>query len=527
MTSVQNLEIKELDPDIIPPVTARMNDPEYGGSKIVIVGKPGTGKCLAAGTPVILYNGTIKNVEDIVVGDILMGDDSTPRNVLSICSGTDVMYKIYQKNGDNYTVNSPHILSLTNKTKEILDIPVTEFLAKDKTFRTQYRGYKVSVEFEEKTIYEHPYNFGKKLDDTNQINIPLEYKANTKYTRLNLLAGIIDSCAFYEENNDCYEITKDNKEILQDITFVARSLGFAVTTIYNNFDINTTSKSYTIKIFGNIKTIPTKVMRSTKIKQKPANLTTEISIKELGVGKYYGFQLDGNHRFLLGDFTVTHNTTLIKSLMYAKKHIFPVAMVMNGSEDSNFAYAGQNNDGFIPSSFVFNEYDEEKIKDFIKRQKIAKKHLENPWAILLIDDCTDDIKLMNKPIQHTLFKRGRHFKCLYLLSLQYAMDVKPVIRTNCDGIFILREPILKNRKSLWMNYASIIPDFELFCTLLDKLTEDHHAMYIQNIAGTNRWQDVVYFYKAKLLPEWKFGSDIYWDHHNQRYNPEYVDPITA
>jgi ATP-dependent Lon protease len=29
-------------------------------------------------------------------------------------------------------------------------------------------------------------------------------------------------------------------------------------------------------------------------------------------GDYYGFTLDGNHRYMLGDFTVTHNTTLVK-----------------------------------------------------------------------------------------------------------------------------------------------------------------------------------------------------------------------
>ena len=41
----QIIEIRELDPEMIPPLTDRMNDPEYnGGSKIVVIGKPGTGK---------------------------------------------------------------------------------------------------------------------------------------------------------------------------------------------------------------------------------------------------------------------------------------------------------------------------------------------------------------------------------------------------------------------------------------------------------------------------------------------------
>ena len=38
------LRIKELDPDIIAPSTKNMNRPEQGGTKLVVIGKPGTGK---------------------------------------------------------------------------------------------------------------------------------------------------------------------------------------------------------------------------------------------------------------------------------------------------------------------------------------------------------------------------------------------------------------------------------------------------------------------------------------------------
>lgn len=219
----------------------------------------------------------------------------------------------------------------------------------------------------------------------------------------------------------------------------------------------------------------------------------------------------------------TGKSTLIKSLLYAKKHIFPVGMAMSGSEDSNHAYKE-----IMPSTFVYNEYDEDKITQFIKRQKLASSHLPNPWAVMILDDCTDDPRIFNKPLQQALYKKGRHWKMLYILSLQYAMDVKPVIRTNVDGIFILREPLLKNREALYKNYASIIPDFTTFCELMDQLTDDYCALYIHGATQTNTWQECVYYYKAPVVSkDWKFGCPEYWDFHHARFNPNYKDNVTG
>ena len=104
------------------------------------------------------------------------------------------------------------------------------------------------------------------------------------------------------------------------------------------------------------------------------------------------------------------------------------------------------------------------------------------------------------------------------------MDVKPVIRTNVDGIFILREPLLKNREALYKNYASIIPDFNTFCELMDQLTDDYCALYIHGATQTNTWQECVYYWKAPVVPDgWKFGCQDYWDFHHARYNPDYTE----
>jgi hypothetical protein len=206
----------------------------------------------------------------------------------------------------------------------------------------------------------------------------------------------------------------------------------------------------------------------------------------------------------------TGKTTLITSLLYHKKHIFPTALVVSGTEDSNGHYSK-----IFPSAFVHNKTNNNIIENFIKRQKLAKQYLSNPWSILLLDDCTDDPKIFNDPLYQGLFKNGRHWKMLFILSLQYCMDVKPVIRTNVDGCFILRETNLKNRKSLWENYAGVIPDFSQFCDIMDQITDDYTALYINNTGQSNKLEDCVFYYKAESVTNFKFGCDEIWNYNNK------------
>ena len=190
---------------------------------------------------------------------------------------------------------------------------------------------------------------------------------------------------------------------------------------------------------------------------------------------------------------------------------------MSGTEDSNGFYGK-----IFPESFVYNSLSEKRIEDFITRQKLARKHLKNPWAVLLVDDCTDDPKVLRKPLFHNIFKNGRHWKMLFILSLQYCMDILPVIRSNIDGTFILRETNIRNRKSLWENYAGVIPDFTMFCEIMDQLTDDYTALYINNSTKSNKIEDCLFWYKADTnkLKNFKMGSNEFWDFHNERFNTE-------
>ena len=499
-----------------------------------------------------MYDGNVKNIEDITIGEYIMGDDSTKRTVLELCSGRDEMFKIiFNKGGNYYTVNKLHKLvlkriktvlnpdrrsaikdlNLTNSTEQnsmLLEMTVEDYMKQNKQFKKIHTIYKSEcVIFDIITpITEDPYTIGKNINTT----IPLEYKTNTKDNRLKLLSGLLDRHGCYEDNNLGYEYIQENENLFNDVVFISRSLGLlCITKIIKKVINNTEKMFFKCFITGEIlNELSCKILKKDifypRIQKKVSQNSSYFKIEPKGEDQYFGFILDGNHRFLLGSFDVVRNTgktTLITSILYEKKHIFPVGMVISGTEDSNGFYRK-----IFPSSFVYNRYDEDKITSFIRRQKIAKTHLENPWGVILLDDCTDDPSLFRKPLQASMYKNGRHWKMLYILSLQYCMDVRPAIRTNIDGTFILREPNLKNRRALYENYAGIIPDFFLFCELLDFLTNDYTALYIHNSSTSNNWQDCIFYYKASKVPEnFKFGSPEFWEFHNSRYNINYIDPV--
>jgi superfamily II DNA or RNA helicase len=343
----------------------------------------GTGKCMKHDTPILMFDGSIKKIQDIKIGDLIMGDDSTPRQVLSLARGEDEMFDIIPIKGEKYTVNSEHILCLkadnfpkldhiekrnvfrvewlqNNKfnlrhffyknddnidknykkivaqkfiesinTEQVLEISVTDYLKLSKNKKELLKGYKTAIEFPEKKLDNDPYLLGyflgnKKKNNVisdnypiinllNQYNlldakyIPYIYKCNSKEIRIKLIAGIIDSCGIYK--NGSFQIRQPikNKKLITDIIYLSRSLGFACDKKSLN---NSNGKNIKLIIRGaGLENIPTLLPQNKVIqKQKGDVLLYNIKVVPVGRDKYYGFTLDGNCRYVIGDFSVTHNT---------------------------------------------------------------------------------------------------------------------------------------------------------------------------------------------------------------------------
>ena len=91
-----------------------------GSNNINILMPKGQFGCLDPKTPILMWDGTMKLAEDVKVKDQLIGDDGLVRNVLHITDGIDEMYKIETEHGQEYTVNSEHIITLYYKNNNII-----------------------------------------------------------------------------------------------------------------------------------------------------------------------------------------------------------------------------------------------------------------------------------------------------------------------------------------------------------------------------------------------------------------------
>lgn len=391
--------------------------------------------CFAKDTKIMMIDGSSKAVQDIVEGDKLMGDDSTPRQVLQLFRGYSDMYDIIPIKGEKFTVNGQHDLVVKarnmsfvyrpNKnssghavryveytyndavfkgvTKKFMDKDSAEAFCeslKDRKNVVQYGDIIIltvhqflklplyiqeflavyrpdMVTYPEKEVKLDPYFLGYWLGDGdsacprfttadpevleyitnyaadnncaitinslkghaktysiigadkrknsirigldhyklfNNKHIPDDYKHNTESVRFNILAGILDSDGYYETRLKQFELTFKSEKLIDDVIELARSLGLSCykypvqKKCYNN---GVVGNYFRIQICGeNLHKIPTILPRK---KPEPRScprdpLMLNFKVKRIEDDNFYGFELDGNRRFLLSDYIVSKNS---------------------------------------------------------------------------------------------------------------------------------------------------------------------------------------------------------------------------
>ena len=142
----------------------------------------------------------------------------------------------------------------------------------------------------------------------------------------------------------------------------------------------------------------------------------------------------------------------------------------------------------------------------------------DPNAFLILDDCLYDSSWTKDCNVRSIFMNGRHYKMMFIITMQYALGIPPNLRTNIDYVFILRENYVSNRKRLYEHYAGMFPSFEIFCQVMDQCTENFECLVVHNNAKSNRLEDQVFWYKAEAHDDFRIGAAEFWQHHSNNYD---------
>ena len=161
---------------------------------------------------------------------------------------------------------------------------------------------------------------------------------------------------------------------------------------------------------------------------------------------------------------------------------------------------------FFPDSYIHYQYKSEIIERMLYRQDImiekqkekeAEGKIIDPRGFILMDDCLSKKSswMKDQPIMELLFN-GRHYRLMYILTMQFPLGITPELRCNFDYIFLLAEDFYSNLKRLYDHYAGMFPTFDSFRSVFNVVTQDFGSMVIVNRGARSSFTDKVFWYKA-------------------------------
>ena len=341
----------------------------YDGEKLQLLVHD---ECYSPETKILTEDFTFKKISDINVGDKVIVEGGNIKTVVKKTEGVTNRYKIIQPYGKDYIVTENHRLVLNDYNKgEVIMTPV-EYIKSSK-YRKKHLTRIVSSGLNSEDIFDGmaPYFLGLWLGDGRQqemtilvntkeepeildylgkmsqlFNIPFDinerqgciefkfkginnelkkigvyknkhipesYMKSSIDTRLQILAGIIDTDGYSDKNKGTIEIGMSRQNLVKQIRFLALSCGLSCSSVRHRLS-NYGTDVYRIFISGDLFKIPilTQKKSFSNYTPKTRGRRNKVNVEFLDVGEYVGIQVDASsddeRKLILEDFTLSMNS---------------------------------------------------------------------------------------------------------------------------------------------------------------------------------------------------------------------------
>ena len=219
--------------------------------------------------------------------------------------------------GDGFT-NSPAII---NEDIEVIKW-LSEYAESNGMTTTILSDKNIPIIYLKNKVYNHKNPIKDTLqyyEILNRKDIPDAYLHGSVEDKLQLMAGLIDTDGHFSKRDRIYTFSQceSRKHIVDKLAFIARSLGFKCSlhmyktagTKHIRGNKSTCQNTYTLRIIDGLYDIPCKIARKKHhwIQKRTKRSLTNFKVSYSHIGKYKGITTDGDHFFVLKDFTVVHN----------------------------------------------------------------------------------------------------------------------------------------------------------------------------------------------------------------------------
>lgn len=205
----------------------------------------------------------------------------------------------------------------------------------------------------------------------------------------------------------------------------------------------------------------------------------------------------------------TGKSFLVRDLLSYNYENFGLASVFSKTEEVKPFFQD-----FIPKFLIANGWNEKKLANLFKRQKLIcmnKNTNQNKNLALIFDDLASDAHLWRN--DHTvkdIFLNGRHFNISFYLLIQFINTIPPYAKNNIDYVFILQQLNNQEIDRLYKEFGGPFPDKKVFKLCLDSLTNEYGCMVIDNKCKSNKLTDRIFGYRASIhIPRYKFCNQLW------------------
>ena len=153
----------------------------------------------------------------------------------------------------------------------------------------------------------------RKIGVYNNKHIPDSYMKSSIDSRLQLLAGLIESDGYSDKKKNVISIGMSKEGLIEQIRFLALSCGISCSNV-SHYKSNYDTDVYKISLSGDLSRIPLITEKKSFVNYTPSSTgrRNKVSVEYLDKGDFVGIQVDADNdderKLILSDFTISMNS---------------------------------------------------------------------------------------------------------------------------------------------------------------------------------------------------------------------------